>query len=110
MHEQQSGRARTLAYVVMPDHLHWLMRLGDVAPLSHVVRSVKSVTSHHVGRPIWQTGFHDHALRRDEDLVRAGRYVIANPLRAGLVTHINDDSHWDAIWFMPDGQAGATPW
>ena len=25
-----SSRAQTLAYVVMPDHFHWLMQLGEV--------------------------------------------------------------------------------
>lgn len=35
--------------------------------------------------PIWMRGFHDRALRRDEDLAAMIRYVGANPLRAGLV-------------------------
>lgn len=34
---QRIGDARTLAYVAMPDHLHWLMQLGDKRNLSKVV-------------------------------------------------------------------------
>jgi hypothetical protein len=26
------------------------------------------------------------------------RYIVANPLRAGLVEHLGDYPHWDAVW------------
>jgi REP element-mobilizing transposase RayT len=48
--------------------------------------------------PVWQRGFHDHALRRDEDIVRVARYIVANPLRAGLVSRIGDYPLWDSVW------------
>ena len=98
MHEQAEGHASTLAYVVMPDHLHWLLQLGMDRPLSTVVRAVKSVTAHSLGGAVWQRGFHDHALRREEAIVDLARYVVANPLRAGLVSHLGDYPHWDAVW------------
>jgi REP element-mobilizing transposase RayT len=47
---------------------------------------------------LWQPGYHDHALRREEDLVATARYLVANPLRAGLVQHIGDYPLWDAVW------------
>ncbi len=47
---------------------------------------------------LWQRGFHDRALRREEDLVKLARYVVANPLRAGLVEKLGDYPLWDAIW------------
>ena len=97
-YEHAAERAMTLAYVVMPDHLHWLMQLGDAHDLSKIVRSVKSVSAHWLGHAVWQAGFHDHALRQDEDVVDIARYVVANPLRAGLVRRIGDYPHWDAIW------------
>lgn len=65
----ESPRAQTLAYVVMPDHLHWLLQLGDGHSLSRVVADVKSVSSRRIGAAcswrgsLWQAGFHDHALR-----------------------------------------------
>ena len=82
--EQNLGRADTLAFVVMPDHLHWLMTLGEVAALSVVVRAVKAVSAKKLGGALWQRGFHDHALRREEDLLGVARYVVANPVRADL--------------------------
>ena len=96
--EQAERRAQTLAYVVMPDHLHWLLQLGEGRTLSAVVGAVKSVTAHRVGTPIWQPGFHDHAMRREEDVRRAARYLVANPLRAGLVIRAGDYPHWDVAW------------
>lgn len=104
MGEARLGRAATLAYVVMPDHVHWLLRLGDKAALSTVVRGVKSVAAHGIGRAVWQAGFHDHALRADEDVLEAARYVVANPLRARLVERLADYPHWDAVWLQASGE------
>lgn len=96
--EQQLGRADTLAFVIMPDHLHWLMALTSPAPLARIMKSLKALSAKNMGRPIWQPGFHDHALRKEEDLKAVARYIIANPLRAGLVSNIGDYPHWDALW------------
>lgn len=100
----EQPRAETLAYVLMPDHLHWLMQLTGEATLPQVVQTVKSVSGHrltqllHRNIPIWQTGFHDHALRGEEDVAAIARYVVANPLRAGLVRRLGDYPLWDARW------------
>ena len=47
---------------------------------------------------VWQSTYHDHGRRDDEDLRETARYVVANPLRAGLVRSIGDYPHWDAVW------------
>jgi hypothetical protein len=39
-----------------------------------------TVTRHR--RPLFEVP--DHALKRDESLLEAARYIVANPLRAGL--------------------------
>ena len=91
-------RADTLAFVLMPDHLHWLMQLQPGQELSLVVRGVKAISSRRLGYRAWQKGFHDHALRHEEAVRDWARYIIANPLRAGLVTRVGDYSHWDAVW------------
>ncbi|HFE31860.1 MAG TPA: transposase [Gammaproteobacteria bacterium] len=97
-------KAETLSYVAMPDHFHWLLQLGEKATLSGVVRDFKSASSRLVNRgrsetgSLWQKGYHDHALRSDEDMQAVARYMTANPLRAGLVKHIGDYPWWDAVW------------
>ena len=35
--------------------------------------------------PLWQPGFYDRALRREDDRKAVARYILTNPLRAGLV-------------------------
>ena len=85
------------AWVLMPDHLHWLLQLQN-EDLTRLVGRVKSISAKRLGRPIWQKGFHDHALRREEDVRSVARYVVANPLRAGLVERAGDYPHWDAVW------------
>jgi putative transposase len=100
---QDEGLADTLAWVVMPDHFHWLIDLKR-GSLSELMQKTKSLSTRAVnmtsGRKgsLWQPGFHDRALRREENLVKMARYVVANPLRAGLVGKLGDYSLWDAVW------------
>lgn len=100
---QEQGIADSLAWVVMPDHFHWLIELQQ-GTLSGLMQRTKSLSTKAVtlstGRKVslWQNGFHDRALRREEDLVKLARYVVANPLRAGLVETLGDYPLWDAIW------------
>ncbi|PUA47191.1 transposase [Pseudomonas protegens] len=100
---QRQGLAHSLAWVVMPDHLHWLLELGGCL-LAALMRRIKSCSAREInahlqrsGR-LWQKGYHDRALRRDEDLRVVARYLIANPIRAGLVTRLHDYPLWDAVW------------
>jgi putative transposase len=101
----ESRYAETLAWVIMPDHLHWLMIPGS-EPLEAVMCRIKSRSAIAVNRqmgttgPLWQHGYHDHALRKTEDIRAVARYLIANPLRAGLVKHIGDYPLWDTIWLL----------
>ena len=100
----QADRTSTYAYVVMPDHLHWLFQLRPQQSLPSVVRRVKGRSSYKVNQArhssgaIWQTGFHDRALRAEESLETVGNYVIHNPVRAGLVAVVDDYPFWDLLW------------
>lgn len=94
----QLQHTATLAFVIMPDHIHWLMQLTGSQSLSNVVKVIKSKASVQLGQPIWQAGYYDHAIRKDEDIQTIARYIVANPIRAGLVNKVGDYPHWDAIW------------
>lgn len=94
---QDRGIAETLCYVLMPDHLHWLMVLHE-GTLADVVRLLKGRSARAIGQPIWQANYYDHAVRQEEDLQKMARYIIANPLRANLVSQIGNYSLWDAVW------------
>jgi len=46
---QTREEATTLAFVVMPDHLHWLMQLGSHGSLAQVIGAVKAAAAHRIG-------------------------------------------------------------
>ncbi len=98
------GDAKLLAWVLMPDHVHWLIQLGQQDDLCVVVNRLKSFSARMANRvlkregPFWAGAYHDHALRADEDLHAVTRYIVANPLRAHLVKHIADYPFWNAVW------------
>ena len=100
---QNDGFADSLAWVVMPDHFHWLIQLNK-GSLGQPMCQTKSLSTRAInaasGRTgsLWQQSFHDHALRKEADLVKLARYVVANPLRAGLVEKLGNYPLWDAIW------------
>lgn len=98
------GDAETLAWVLMPDHLHWLVQLGESLSLDKLVRRVKSESARRVNQihgrtgSLWQSGYYDHLVRDEENLRNVARYIVANPLRTGLVARVGDYPWWDAIW------------
>ena len=99
-----------LAWVIMPDHAHLLARLGGSDRLQQLVTRIRAAISREVRSAgsgvgsLWQSGFHDRAVRSDEDLRAVARYVVANPLRAGVVEVLADYPYWDATW-MEQGSA-----
>ena len=103
-HADDNEWTRTLAFVVMPDHVHWCIELGDVYPLVRVMNSVKAYTANglrnllDINEPIWQKGFHDRAARSFDNIEAVCRYVVANPLRAGIARSLGEYPHWDSIW------------
>ncbi len=93
----------------MPDHWHGLVQLGMQGDLSGAMHRAKGRSARCWGREagtsggLWQPGFHDRAVRRQQDVRRAARYIVANPLRAGLVTDVLQYPFWDAVWMGPVG-------
>jgi putative transposase len=95
--DQARQQSKTLAFVVMPDHVHWLM-IVKKTDLSKTVKRIKSISSRCIAELQWSDGFYDHMIRSDENLRTVARYIVANPVRAGLVSSVRGYSHWDAIW------------
>jgi putative transposase len=96
--------ARLIAWVLMPDHCHLLVEVGQGEPLSRWVGRVKAAMAKamHLDQPelgpIWERSFHDHALRAEENIRDAALYVVMNPVRAGLVARAGDYPFWNADW------------
>ncbi len=98
------GDATMLAWVLMPDHAHWLLQLGAGRTLDVLVAELKAFSARNANRslarlgPVWGRSYHDRAIRREEDIQDVARYIVANPLRAGLVRRIGEYPYWNAIW------------
>lgn len=97
--------SRLLAWVLMPDHWHGLIRLGEGDLLSQRVGLLKANTSRRVAEKfpsasrVWARGFHDHSLRNEQrELLETARYIVLNPVRSGLVRRASDYPYWGAIW------------
>ena len=97
--------SRLLAWVLMPDHWHGLIRLGEGDVLSHRVGLLKANTSRRVAENfpsasrVWARGFHDHSLCNEQrELLETARYIVLNPVRSGLVRRVSDYPYWGAVW------------
>ncbi len=124
-------KAASLAYVIMPDHMHWVITpspedfkrfareeqarsgkySGDPARfyLSKIIEDYKRHVSFAVhqmqvtrGAKLWQDGFRDDGLRTPEAIRRAVRYIVFNPVRAGLA--VTSEAYpylaWDGEWLL----------
>jgi len=87
--------------------------LGEKDELHKLMDRFKMVSSKNVhdcfkiNGNLWTRSYHDHALRTDEALRDAGRYLVANPIRAGLVNNIGMYPYWDAVWLDPQNPCSA---
>ena len=67
-------------YVIMPNHVHLIVIKNKTEKsISEDIRTLKSVVSRAVGRPIWQKSFYDHIIRDEEDYLTKAEYIENNP-------------------------------
>jgi len=73
--------------VVMPDHLHLLITLGERLALPKAVQRFKAKTSAvlRAASITWERGFFDRQLRSDDDRLPILLYIYLNPYRAGIL-------------------------
>ena len=85
LHEQ--GDVISLAWVVMPDHLHWLIQLNERWSLSTVVKTLKARSALSINRhlcqqaSLWQRAYYDRAARKGEAIRQIARYIRRNASR-----------------------------
>ena len=79
-----------LAYTVMPNHVHLLARgTTDSANVVRLVQRCKQKPGfsykRETGNQLWLPSFFDRIVRRGDDAVEIAAYILANPVRAGLM-------------------------
>ena len=83
------------AYCFMPDHVHLFAEPADEGlGIQTFVKRAKQFSGYcyarETGRRLWQPSWHDRVIRRSDDRRAVLRYVLRNPLRAGLVVDLAD--------------------
>jgi len=82
------------AYCILPNHVHIvftpMMAGGDYYSISKILHSLKRFTAREANiflkrqGQFWQHESYDHVVRDDSELERIIKYVLNNPVRAGL--------------------------
>ena len=74
-------------YVVMPNHIHMILRIGSGPPgasaptVSDAVGALKRLVNRRLGHDIWQRSFHEHVIRNENDYREIWEYIDANPAK-----------------------------
>jgi REP-associated tyrosine transposase len=78
------------AYCFMPDHLHLVVNgLRDNSDLKAFEKAAKQYAGYYYKQSwrmqLWQRYGHDRIIRDDPEFIDCVRYVVENPVKAGLV-------------------------
>lgn len=97
--ERERPSIELLAACLMPDHLHVVAKPAERSIVAWL-GSFKSYTTKVVrdaggARFTWQPSFHDRVIRNPAELEATLRYVMENPMRAGLVA---EGEQWPWVW------------
>ncbi|QDU41065.1 Transposase IS200 like protein [Maioricimonas rarisocia] len=85
------GFYRLAAAVVMPDHVHLLLKPNKGVPLSRILKGIKGTSARELNRrrhstgPLWQDETWDRIVRDEAEYWEKYHYIHDNPYRAGLV-------------------------
>ena len=85
-----------LAWCVMPNHVHVLIRQVEGRPLGAIVKSWKSYTARMINRrlgrqgPLWAADYFDRYIRDEDQMIGVMRYIEANPVKAGFCARPED--------------------
>ena len=75
-------------YVIMPNHIHLLICIHDNGGMRasrptvpSIVRSLKTMVTREIGKSVFQTSFHDHIIRDEQDYLARWEYIDENPAK-----------------------------
>ena len=103
--ERKRCGCKVFVYCLMPEHLHFLCSVRfypnkyahkglhyqnkkpSIIDFVNQFKGKSTVIAWKYGikGSLWQKRWYDHILRKDEDLVKAGEYILNNPVRRKLV-------------------------
>ena len=86
----------TYAYCVMPNHVHWVLRLLKIKedvkyPLTDILQRIKSYSASEANKILgrsgkfWNSESFDRVIRDERELENTIRYTLNNPVKGGFV-------------------------
>lgn len=116
IHSLTGERYQLLTYCIMPNHVRLLIKSfvkehlehrGKSAkyPVTDTLRLLKGSTARYCNQALgrdgvfWQHESYDHYVRDEEELDRTIRYILNNPVKAGLV---DDWKKWPFTYINPE--------
>ena len=91
-----AGRFRVHDFVVMPDHLHLLITVGEDMSIEKALQLVKGGFSYRLSKEygysgeVWQRGFSDVRVENRASFQRHRDYIAQNPVKRGLANSPED--------------------
>ncbi len=82
---QSPARYEVAAYVIMPNHVHMLIRMNQAESLQKAIGDLKSFTAHRINKllnrrgPLWQAEYHDRIVRSEAHFENCVAYIVRNP-------------------------------
>lgn len=96
------------AAIVMPDHVHLLLRPKEGYSLSRIMHGIKGVSAHKINLhrgtkgQVWQNESYDRIVRNGKEFDNELKYMFNNPLKEGLTKDPSNYVGWyynnDLLW------------
>ena len=77
-------------YVIMPNHIHVLVKMTDDVKVESILQEWKSVSSHRIRKLLganwcgWMKNYHDRMIRNEEHLNNVISYIYSNYIHGGV--------------------------
>ena len=87
---------KLIAWVLMPNHVHLLLRPLEGNSLGKIMHSIKSYTAHEANKILqlkgqfWSKEYFDRYIRNHEHYIKTVDYIENNPVKAGLCENFRD--------------------
>ncbi len=92
---RERGAAKIYAFVLMPDHLHILLK-PEAEPLGKIMQRIKGKAARLINQKegkegaLWQREYYERAIRDESDLEEKYNYIVYNPVKDGLAEKPED--------------------
>ncbi len=87
---------KIISWVVMPNHVHLLLRPLEGHSLSDIMKRIKGVSARKINQAtnssgsVWQADYFDRYIRDEEHFLKTVDYIKFNPVKAGLCENPSD--------------------